>query len=215
MPCFILSKIMSIFILGQGGQSEEFLDYFLVTDKVIKDFGGFIELHDDKAILFSDSGTSDFHYSADAQFILGVGTKKVRKVFLEHLKKRYTININTFPNIISEKAHVSKLAKLGFGNVVAPFASIAGNAKIGNLNLFNIHSGVFHDCKVGDNNLFCPYSSLLGTVTIGNTNFFGANSTVTPKITIGDDNTISAGECLFDDLADREFFQSGIIQVKK
>jgi acetyltransferase-like isoleucine patch superfamily enzyme len=54
----------------------------------------------------------------------------------------------------------------------------------------------------------------MGFAKIGDDNFLGANVTITPKVLIGNDNTISAGECVFDNMNDREFFQSGIIRKK-
>ena len=67
---------------------------------------------------------------------------------------------------------------------------------------------------MGDNNIVSPYAGLMGYAKAGDNNFLGTKVIITPKISIGNDNTISAGEVVFDDMTNRQFFQSGVIYNK-
>jgi bifunctional N-acetylglucosamine-1-phosphate-uridyltransferase/glucosamine-1-phosphate-acetyltransferase GlmU-like protein len=54
----------------------------------------------------------------------------------------------------------------------------------------------------------------MGYCEVGNENFLGVNTHITPKLELGDENTLSAGETLFDDMYNRQFFQSGLVTDK-
>ena len=201
------------YILGNGGHAQEVFEQIFLRN-VINNFGGFIILKDDKAFLIGDEGVAPFTYPRDASFLLGTANKIWRKAFTEHFFRYYEINIKHWPNAIAANAHISLSAQVGIGNVFLCFSMVNANAVIGNFNHFNCYSSVHHDNVMGNNNVLSPYCGLMGNVTIGNNNFLGANVTITPKVTIGDSNTVSAGECVFDNMDDKEFFQSGIIRKK-
>jgi hypothetical protein len=201
---------MLTYILGNGGYANELYDQFL-RDSL---FGGFITLHNDKCFVTNESGVEIFDYPKNAVFILGTGSKKWRSAFLSHFSEHYPLTDKYFPNFIHEKAYKSSISTLGIGNVIGPFATINGNASLDNFNCLNIYSSISHDCTVGSYNIFSPYSCVLGYCTIGTNNFFGANCIVTPRLKLGNNNTISAGECLFEDMGYKEFFKSGIVTKK-
>lgn len=201
------------YILGNGGHAQEVFEQIFLRN-VIDNFGGFIILRDDKAFLIGDEGVTPFTYPTQSSFVLGTANKKWRRTFLEHISRYYTKDIIHFPNVIAKSAHVSLSSQLGIGNVFLCFSMINANAVIGNFNHFNIYSSSAHDNVIGDNNIFSPYAGVMGNVAMGDENFLGANVAITPKVKIGNENTISAGECVFDDMGDREFFQSGIIRKK-
>lgn len=199
------------YMLGNGGFAQELFEQLFVSDD---NFGGFIIIKEDIAYVISDEGVTKFLYPGNAAFILGTGNKKWRRKFIEHFTTRYEKNVNHFPNVIANKAHVSLIASMGVGNVFCNFSMLNANASIGDFNCLNIYSSVNHDCRIGDNNVLSPYASLMGYCHMGNENFLSVSTHVTPKCTIGDENTLSAGEILFDDMNSREFFQSGIITKK-
>jgi len=200
------------YIFGNEGFAKEIFDQvFSVT---LKEFGGFIVLKNDRAFVLTESGTQPFLYPDNVEFIIGTGSKKWRKLFMQHFLDKYPASINHFPNIVHSTAYISKLADTGIGNTFCPFSLINGNPVIGNFNNINVYSTVSHDCLVGDYNILSPYSGIMGRCTIGSNNFFGANCVITPDVNIGDDNTVSAGEVVFDNMTNREFFQSGIVYEK-
>ncbi len=206
--------INTYYILGQGGFAHEVYEQFILRSPN-RLFGGFIVLNDNKAIIFSQThGATEFDYPENAAFILGTGTKYWRTKFLQHFLAKYPAIEEHFPNMYSDHAYISKISNIGIGNVFCPFSLVNADANIGNFNLFNVYSSTHHDCEIGSYNIISPYTAILGNCKVGNHNFFGSHVTVAPKTTICDDNTISAGECVFDDLSNREFFQSGVIYKK-
>jgi UDP-perosamine 4-acetyltransferase len=202
------------YILGNGGFANEVLEQIFLQNNTDKIFGGFIVLKDDKAILVSDDGVEPFTYPVDAKFIVGTGNGKWRNRFISHFYKYYRATTDHFPNIIADSAHISKMSKMGIGNVFCAFSMTNADVVLGNFNLFNVYSVTCHNNIIGDYNIFSPKSCAMGGVVMGDFNFLGAGVTITPSISIGTDNTISAGEYIFEDLTNRQFFQSGIVSDK-
>lgn len=200
------------YILGNAGFAQELYDHIFYSSAKV--FGGFIEICGDKTYVINESGSNEFLYPKNSEFVLGTGSKKWRKLFIDRFTKIYEPSIKHFPNITHRTSYISSLSRIGIGNVFCPFSLINGDAVIGNFNNFNIYATASHDNLVGNNNIFSPYSGLMGNCTLGDDNFLGAKSIITPNISLGNDNTISAGEVVFDSMGDREFFQSGIIFKK-
>lgn len=211
---FNIETIMKKYILGNGGFAKEVHEQVFLYNNTPAQFGGFIVIDNNKALLINKNGIEPFTYPEDSAFILGTGQKYWRTKFLEHFFAYYDINAKHFPNFISSISYVSHISSIGIGNYLCPYTTINANAKLGNFNLLNCYSSMFHDSSIEDYNILSPYSTLLGFATAENSNFLGAGATVTPKVTIGSDNTLSAGEYLFDNMGNREFFKSGIISEK-
>lgn len=204
---------MKTYILGNSGFAKEIFEQLFVHINN-NDFGGFIILDNDKPFVINDQGAQQFTYPSDSCFVLGTGNKKWRKMFIDHFKQHYPLSATYFPNFVAHTAYMSKMASLGVGNVFCPFSLVNADASVGNFNCFNVYTTISHDCSMGDYNIISPYAGIMGYCKIGNHNFIGTNCTITPKVCIGDDNTISAGECLFDNLTDRQFFSSGVVFKK-
>lgn len=204
---------MKTYILGNSGFAKEIFEQIILKNHKTN-FEGFIILKDDKPFVITSNGSYEFDYPENASFVLGTGNKKWRTQFINHFKSHYPLSSRFFPTFCAEDAHISKMSILGIGNVFCSFSLTNADAQVGDFNCFNIYSTVSHDCVVGDNNIISPYAGIMGYCKVGNSNFMGTHSTITPKITIGNDNTISAGECLFDDMGDRQFFGSGVIYNK-
>lgn len=201
------------YLLGNGGYAQECFEQF-VLGGVIKDFGGFLVLKNNKLIIMNEDGVDDFTYPNKASFVLGTGHRIWRKRFLEHLFKSYEQDITHFPNIVANEAHLSQTSRLGIGNVLNCFAMTNANAEMGNFNLLNCYSSLHHNVKMGSHNILTTYATILSYCNVGNDNWLGSGTTVTKQINIGDDNTLSSGEHLFDDMNDRQFFKSGVIVNK-
>lgn len=202
------------YILGQGGFAYELYEQIFL-DNFFYDFGGFIVLKDNKAFVFNDKeGSREFDYNTDSQFILGTGTKKWRTTFLTHFLEKYPATLEHFPNVCSKQSYISRISKMGIGNVFCAFSLVNANAQLGNFNMFNVYASIHHDCILGSYNILSPHATVLGNCKVGDLNFFGSHATLVPKAAIGNDNTISSLECVFDNLGDREFFQSGVIYKK-
>ena len=82
---------------------------------------------------------------------------------------------------------------------------------IGNFNLLNCYASVHHGVRMGNHNIFSTYAAVLGYCNVGNDNWLALEQLITQRTNIGDDNTLSSGEHLFDEMTDRQLFQSGVI----
>lgn len=204
---------MKTYILGNSGFAREIFEQIFIRDHNNR-FGGFIILNGDKPFVIGSDGSYEFEYPSDSSFVLGTRNKRWRKLFIDHFKQHYPLSSTYFPTFCANDAHISKMSILGVGNIFCSFSMTNANAEVGDFNCFNVYSTVSHDCVVQDNNIISPYAGIMGSCTVGSNNFLGTHSTITPKLTIGNDNTISAGECLFDNLTDRQFFQSGVVYNK-
>lgn len=204
---------MKTYILGNSGFAKEIFEQIFVRNPK-HNFEGFIILKDDKPFVIGSDGSYEFTYDNSSSFVLGTGHKKWRKSFIEHFKQHYPLTSTYFPTFAAEDAHISKMSVIGIGNVFCSFSLTNADSQIGDFNCFNIYSTISHDCIMGNENIISPYAGIMGFCKVGNNNFFGTHSTVTPKLTIGNDNTISAGECLFENLENRQFFQSGVVYNK-
>jgi len=205
---------MKVYILGNGGFAQEVFTQIILPQQIEDEFGGFIVMNDGKAILIGDEGSDKFHYRENSRFILGTGNKKWRRQFIEHFTSKYTKSVMHFPNVAAETAHISSLAKMGIGNVFCSYSMMNANAQIGSFNNFNAYASIHHDAVFGDNNVLSPYAGCMGFVKMGDENFLGVNTQIVPKTQIGNENTLSAGETLFEDMGNRQFFQSGIVTDK-
>ena len=203
---------MKTYILGNGGFSQEIFAQIIAPHAY--DFGGFIIVKNDEAFLINDDGINAFDYPSDAKFIMGTGNKKWRRIFLSHFLNHYDKSIKHFPNVEAKSSFVASTARMGVGNVLCEFSLINGTAEIGDFNNFNCYSSIHHDVIMGDNNILSPYAGIMGYCEVGNENFLGVGTHIVPKTEIGNENTLSAGETLFDDMENRQFFQSGIITDK-
>lgn len=203
---------MKTYIMGNGGFAQEIFAQIIVPHA--HNFGGFIILKNNEAFLIDDDGINPFTYPENAKFILGTGNKQWRRLFLRHFLLKYPQSIKHFPNVEARSSFVASTAKLGIGNVFCEFSILNATAEIGDFNMFNPYSSVFHDTIIGDNNVLSPYSGIMGYCELGNENFLGVGTHITPKLELGDENTLSAGETLFEDMGNRQFFQSGLVMDK-
>lgn len=206
-------KEMKLYILGNGAHAYELFDQ-LILEKNKYDFQGFIIIKDDKAFVISSAGIIPFTYESDAAFVLGTIDSVQRNEFIKHFTRVYEPSKQHFPNVYSPKAHLSPTAILGIGNIFLAFSCVTGIATIGDFNLFNTYSSIHSNSKIADYNILHSYAGIMNNCLIGSSNILHPNCVVTDRITIGNDNVISSGECVFDNIHDKELFQSGIILKK-
>jgi UDP-3-O-[3-hydroxymyristoyl] glucosamine N-acyltransferase len=202
-----------IYILGNGGFAQEVFAQIVIPHAY--DFGGFIILKNDEAFLIDDDGINKFLYPEEAKFILGTGNKNWRRQFINHFLSKYSKSIKHFPNVEAKTAFIASTSKMGIGNVFCENSLLNATAEIGDFNMLNPYASIFHDSIVGDNNVLSPYAGIMGYCEIGDENFLGVGTHIVPKVEVGNENTLSAGETLFDDMGNRQFFQSGIVVNKE
>lgn len=206
----------NLYILGNGGFANYLYQQVVKTPAFASKyyFKGFITLKGGKAFSISDTGTHAFTYPKNSCFILGTNKTKYRQEFMNLFEKYYTFNKDVFPNICVGSSFIDPSVEIGYGNILSDFSAILGPSKIGNFNSINMHASIQHNTIVGSKNIFSPYAVILPKTTMQDGNFLGTHCMINKKISIGSNNTISAGECVFDDMDDNNYFQSGFAQKK-
>ena len=77
---------------------------------MVQDFGGFIILKNDKAILLNEDGVNDFEYPEE-HHLSWRQDREMEKNILDHMLNHYEQDINHFPNIIANEAHLSQTSE--------------------------------------------------------------------------------------------------------
>ncbi len=204
---------MNTYILGNSGFSRDIFEQLFIR-KYISTFTGFIILNGDKPFVISNDGVKAFEYEDDSSFVLGVDTLEERIAYIEHFTQHYPVSTKFYPNFYVDSCHISHLSSLGVGNIFCHNSSIFGNSSLGNFNLLKAGSTISYNCDIGNYNILDHNAHVSSKCKILDYNYVSINATITENICIGSHNTISAGECLFDNLQDKELFQSGITQRK-
>ena len=206
------------FIVGAGHFAQEVYSEVFLQGNASQYglFSGYIYISklDNPILIDIEGNEKGFDYPDNAVFIVATGVKKWRQKFIKIFSKKYNLDEEHFPNIMSDSANISPLASYGIGNVFLWNSLVRANANIGNFNLLNAGAIVHHDVQIGFNNVLLPQSQILGDSKMGDNNVLASSAVVVTKIIMGNDNTVSAGEVVFDNMLDRKFFQSGILTDK-
>ena len=108
---------------------------------------------------------------------IAMGPLQRRKKLLKYFKN----NILTY---ISDKAIVSKNARIGAGSFIQAFCFIGNYSIIGKCCKINIRTNIHHDSKIGSFTDIAPNATILGNVNIGDNCYIGSGSVIREKIKI-------------------------------
>jgi sugar O-acyltransferase (sialic acid O-acetyltransferase NeuD family) len=145
-------------------------------------------------LIFAENtvGNGHEHFSGH-RWALAVGDNDLRFKLLEAIS--CLDDSARFPTLISDRAHVSSVARVGRGSVVLSGSNVGPAASIGEFTIINSLSNVEHDVRVADFSHLAPGSVALGGAYIGNSVFIGANSVVGPGVRV--ENKITVGALSF------------------
>lgn len=213
-----------LYALGNGGFVKDFISDMMPNEASngLHGFEGCIFLKNGRPYLEKRSGpffqnaeeVTPFDFPKRSSFFLAAGSRKWRRAFLDVFLSRYPLNEQHFPNMACPSHCLSPFSSIGFGNVFLHNTLVRANASMGNFNFLNAGAIAYHDTVLGDNNMLLPYSMVLGASRIGDDNVLASYAAIAPKVCIGDGNTLSAGEFLFEDMGDRQFFKNKIVVNK-
>lgn len=107
-------------------------------------------------------------------------------------------------NAIHDKAHISDLAHIGYGNFINANALVGANAKIPNHCL--IHSGAIieYNAELSDYVQVGAGARINSNVTVGAETFIGSGVTIVAGVKIGKKANIGAGSVVVQDVKDGE-----------
>ena len=197
-------EFASFMILG-GGQ-HAYLINSLADKQGLKIIGWLDQSGQTK---FSESGGFS-HLTKDSDYLelseRGVGLLPGIASYKLWKKRTELINLlvkspHYTPDIIDERASISKEVQRGTGNQFIGNCFIQDSVQIGNWSIFNSGSIVEHDAVIGDFVHIAPGTVVCGGVTIGNGSYIGAGSTIIEGVAIGENVLIGAGSLVLRDVA--------------
>lgn len=190
------TKFKKIYLVGGGGHCVSCIDVIESTGRY--EIAGIFDLPENKGkkilgydILGGDSEIGSY-VSPDVEFLITLGqikSSELRKKIAQTLKK-YNANIAT---VISNRAHVSKHAKIGIGTIVMHDALINANASVSENVIINTKALIEHDVVVGE---FCHISTgaiVNGAVVIEADSFIGSQAVVKQGVRVIEKSIIQAG----------------------
>lgn len=203
----------NIVIVGGGGHAKTVIDAIICSRRFA--ICGIVDLKLRKGecvlgikVIGGDEKLKEVFRDGVRDAFLGIGSIgncDLRKKIYENLKK---IGFR-LPIIIHPSAVVARDVKLGEGTFVAAGAVINSGTQIGRNVIINTLSSVDHDCLIGDFVHVAPGVTLSGGVEIGREAHVGTGACVTQYLKIGKKAFIKAGEMVFRDVADGDFFYEG------
>jgi len=196
-----------MYILGNDASATS----LCVSINKIFDIQGFIVINNGESKLITENSTETFNHRDSNKYILATNDIHKRKEFISYFTALEEDLYSIFPNIFFNESYISDIATIGYGNIFSTFSGLFGNASIGNFNYFSPYASSQFNSAIGDNNILYPYSSISNSSSMLSNNILQSNAVINPNIKIGSDNLIYSGECLFENMENREVFQSGII----
>ncbi len=124
--------------------------------------------------------------------LIGVGQiydPKIRvKIFTQCKKHNFNL-----PTVISNKAVVSKFARIGEGTIVHHLAIINAKSTIGKNCIINSKSLIEHDVEIGDNCHISTNSTINGHCQINDNTFVGSGAILSNNINVRKNQFIKLG----------------------
>lgn len=171
------------------------------------DIKGFVRLTENNLYLAKEK----LKIKSTDQFVLATTNINKRNEFIDYFK---TIDIDwkkAFPNIFFEKAYVSPIVVLGYGNILYPFSGLFGSADINSFNYLHSYASVQHGAVVNNNNILYPYSCINNNVQVGDNNILHNHSSIVEHRYIRSNNIVCSAECVYENMENNQVFYSGII----
>lgn len=181
--------MLDIAIIGSGGHAKVIVD--LINELNIYNIIGFYDDNNGSRLYdIANLGQIKDIDKSIANFIIGIGSDKIRKKIYEENK-----DIN-WCKLIHPKSIVSKNVKIDAGTVVFAGAIIQTEVTIGKHCIINTNCNIDHESAIGNFTSICPSTTICGQVNIGELTFIGANSTVIQCINIGNRCIVGAGSVI-------------------
>ncbi|MGG8497337.1 acetyltransferase [Tenacibaculum sp. TC6] len=139
--------------------------------------------------------TSNLEDISNKEFIISIGSNKIRKAVSERLSK-------IGEALIDPSAQISNFTVIGKGTVIMPYSVVNSASSIGEHVILNTGSVVEHDCVIADFVHISPNATITGGVSVGQGTHIGAGAIVIPEIKIGQWVTVGAGAVIIKDIPD-------------
>jgi sugar O-acyltransferase (sialic acid O-acetyltransferase NeuD family) len=129
-------------------------------------------------------------FAADARFVLGLGTPRVRRLLAEKMRQAG----GELTSTVSPLASIGRFGNaLGAGCNVMTGAVLTSDITLGEGVLVNLNCTIGHDVVVGDYCELSPGVHLSGHVQLGEGCVLGTGAVVLPGLSIGPNSVVGAG----------------------
>ncbi|MDB2517622.1 NeuD/PglB/VioB family sugar acetyltransferase [Amylibacter sp.] len=153
----------------------------------------------------------DFYQEGVRNIFLAAGDNFKRKAMFDTVKSAGF----DCPNLISDKANVSKSTELGEANIICPFVNVGPQVKIINNNLINTHSTIEHETVIQSHSHVAPMTVVGGRSLLGDFVFLGAGTTIIDKISIVSNTSVAAGSVVINDIERPGYLYAGVPAISK
>ena len=178
----------NVIVIGAGGHAKVIAD---IVRKSGDHFLGFLDDNKEAGTPFFDGlilgKTDSFPEYPHAEFIIGIGDNKIRKMMAEKLEGV------SFYTAVHPTAVIGEGGCLGEGSCVMANAVINPDAAIGKHCIINTAAVVEHDNILGNYTHISPGAALAGTVRVGECVQVGIGAKVIQNTAICSDVLVGAG----------------------
>lgn len=129
---------------------------------------------------------------AEVQFVIGIGTGKVRRAIDERLCAAGF----TAATLVHPTATQGHDVRLGQGSVICAGVRVTTHISLGRHVHLNLNTTLGHDCILEDYVTVNPLVAISGWVTIGTETMLGTHSAILQNLTLGDRSVVGAGSCV-------------------
>lgn len=192
-----------IVILGAGGFGREVLDVIEAANRLERTWHilGFVDDGQvDTALLDRRGarllGNSEVLRDLDAQYVIGIGSPKLRRLFDERCAK---FGLQA-ASVVHPTATFGADFEHGPGFVATAHVSVTTNIRFGRHVHLNLNSTVGHDCTFGDFVTINPGANVSGNVHLDDDVTIGTGGAVIEGKHVGARTTVGAGAVVTTDL---------------
>ncbi len=186
----------NIIIIGCGGHARSVADVIIdnMGDVNLTFFDKFAKKNEVIMGRYPVKKLADLDLTSKDLYFLAIGNNHDRKELFTSFEG---ISLLT---IVSKRAHVSTLAKIGRGCFVGVYSHIGPEVQIGDNCIINSGAIVEHESRVGNHCHISVGAKICGRTRIEDNVFIGAGATVVDKLYICNDVTVGAGATVVDDI---------------
>lgn len=148
-------------------------------------------------VKYCDETFFEFETPQTAEYIIGIGRPKIRKIIAERYKNFHSPTL-VHPGVDSKYNEVT----MGEGNIVTAGVQFTTDISIDEHNVFNLNMTIGHDAVIGSYNVFNPSVNISGGVVIEDCTLIGTGAQVLENLDIAPDTTIGAGAVVTKNIAE-------------
>ncbi|NSL52735.1 acetyltransferase [Calidifontibacillus erzurumensis] len=191
-----------IIVIGAGSLGKLTVDCILQNKECVPNNIGILDddisKHDTRIlnipVLGPISLIDSLSEKKDVSFVVAIANNSIRKKIVDENPKL------NYRSIISNRAIISPLSKIGRGCIILPGTVVDPEAIINNHVIINKLATIAHDVTLHDFSQVSPGVNFGGFVDFGECSFIGLGAAILPNVKITNNVTIGAGAVVTKDI---------------